>query len=229
MMARDFLAFLGLVFLTILILVAIGLIVYLFDTFEIIDVSNGVFAWLKSVGNLLRSETPPVESDDLVEKLNPTGTPALPTSITNAPALSPSPSQINPLEPAVYRALVAERLKNFVSALESWRNLNNELVKDRRLANDPAWLDKMRISLEVVVITGNALEEVGPPPDDYTAIDSWFNSIPAEADGLKQSYLGALTNGDEELFLIAGDHFVRIKEALRMAVQEMIAQGWQIE
>ncbi len=227
-MAKDFLAFLGLVFLTILIVIGVGLIAYLFDVFQLAPLPNDLTAWFRPETKVYIEATPV----DVFKAIDPHDQPVLAT-LTPSRSISPTPglttSPISPLEPAIYQETIAERLKRFVTALENWRNLNNKLVKDRDLANDAAWIEEMKICLEVVVITGKGLADVGPPPGEYAAIDAWFNQIPPETEGLKYAYLAALNTGDPKSFLLASDHFARIKEILAGSVQDMIALGWYVE
>lgn len=227
-MAKDFLAFLGLAFLTILIVIGVGLIAYLFDVFQLATLPNDLTAWLRPETEIYIEETP-VETHKVIENYDPLALATIPPPQNNTAVPSLSPSFIPPLEPAIYQEIVAERLKRFVTALENWRDLNNKLVNDMDLAKDAAWINEMKICLEVVVITGKGLADVGPPPGEYTTIDAWFSQIPPETEGLKDAYLDALDTGNPKSFLRAGDHFARIKETLAGAVQDMIAQGWQVK
>ena len=227
-MAKNFLAFLGLVFLTILIVVGVALIAYLFNIFQIISLPSDLLVWIKPETKLFVEATP----FDKVDWIIPTrsDSPSTPTPFpTDTPVPELALESISPLEPGIYKAQTGERLKRFVSALENWRDLNNELVKESNLARDAAWRDEMEISLEVVILTGMGLAEVGPPPAEFVDIDAWLNQIPAETEGLKNSYIEALETGNRQSFLVAGDHFARIKEILAGTVQEMITRGWPIE
>jgi hypothetical protein len=227
-MAKDFLAFLGLVFLTLLILAGVALIGYLYHTYEFITLPDELLAWIGPVA-VSPAERPPAEKVEWVNPLDALPTATLPPLKTNTPVPSLTPSPIPALDPAVYRSEVTSRLKQFVVALEEWRDLNNELVNESRLASDPAWLEEMTISLEVVVMTGSGLAGIGPPPEEYAGVAAWLERLPPEVAGLKRSYLEALSTGETEAYLVAGDHFARIKEALAGAVEQMLALGWSIE
>jgi len=227
-MVKDFLAFLGLVFLTLLILIGVTITAHLYTTFDLITLPDEFTAWFEHPPDS-SAELPHLTTVEWSNPLESVHTATLPSFSTNIPVPTLTPSPVPPLPATMYRDQVIDRMKQFVTAMENWRNLNNELVNDNNLAKDSEWLEEMKISLQVIEITGTELADVGPAPPEYGDIDKLLDQIPAEVNGLHHSYLHALQTGNIQSYINAGNHFNRIKEMLAGAVNEMLALGWLVE
>jgi hypothetical protein len=151
------------------------------------------------------------------------------TAVPPTPTPQPTPTPIPPLPPEIYRAEVLVRLRTFAAALDVWMAANDRLAGDTTLLDDAGWQTEMRTSLANVASTGRSLDEVGPPPPEYQAIDDWLAWTGAEAAALEQSYLAAINVRTTESFTLAAENFNRIRQYLSEAVQEMLAAGWPLD
>lgn len=236
-MGKNCLSFLGLIFLVILVLVGVGLMAYTYQSLGLVSIPK---EWLPSGFNFHLPELSdlplPTPEFKPTIKVNPgvleaqwsNPLVALPTP-TDIPTLEPTPTQIPPLSPEVYRAETMARMKDFAAAMERWVNANDRLSRDNTLIDDLNWRSEVKVDLESITMTAQALGNVGPAPAEYQGIDTWIKRVPSDAAALQTSYLAALDARSPESFLISGDHFKRIKDDLAQAVQEMIAQGWTFE
>jgi hypothetical protein len=227
-MAKDILAFFGMIFLIILIVVGVSALAIFYDRIGIISLPQGmkelVDAYTPSSGTVTVREI----GVGKAEWSNPLD--AIPTAtMTMTPV--PTATQVPPLAPEVYQTDVLLYMKSFVSALERWLDLNEALTRDNSLLSDAGWQTGMRLALENVSETSRALASVGPAPEEYKRIDQWLDRVDQEAQGMRASYLMAIENQADletstKQFTAASSHFVRIKEYLFQAVDGMIAAGW---
>jgi hypothetical protein len=163
-----------------------------------------------------------------IEVVNPLDPQILSTLFpTPVPTMTPTP--VPPLDPLVYRTEVMIRAKNFGSALEAFLNANERLSENNALLDDPTWRTEMGAILDQLGSTGKGLAEVGPPPDEYQAIDALLKRVGTEAEGLRSNYSQALETGDTRFFTAAGENFNHIKEYLYAALEEMARAGWPAE
>jgi hypothetical protein len=226
-MAKDILAFLGMIFLILLIIMGVASLVFFYDRIGIIEIPDRVTQFI-STFTPDRTVTVIDIGVGKAEWSNPLD--AIPTStLTPVPVYTATP--VPPLTPKVYETEVMVRLKIFVSALERWLMVNEALTKDNALISDSAWQAEMALALDSVSETGRALADVGPPPPEYEEIDQWLDRVEIEAEGLRARYSQALetqvdpaTSGKH--FTAASEHFARIKEYLFQAVEGMISAGW---
>lgn len=240
-MVKNILAFFGLVFLTGVILVGVGVLGFFYDTVGLVSIPKAVlqeavaFASTFDIADdtvLPRAVTLTVQDGSMhsAEWRNPLE--MLPeASPTPLPTVTPLPTAtpIPPLDPLVYRADTLVQLKGFVAALEGWLAVNDRAAADAALLDDPAWQDEMRSSLAVVVERSQALAEVGPPPAEYAGMDALFDRIQDEAENMDWFVQQGLANRDPRALSGAGESFECIKGYLTQAVNEMIAAGWSLE
>lgn len=236
-MAKNILAFFGMIFLTLLIIVGVWMMGYLYDALGLVSLPEDF-----SLARLYQpGEITVVASDHGLEKgtwSNPleflpivSTTPLPVAAATDLPAPTPLATEtpVPPLDPLVYQAEVTVRLRQFVDALELWLEVNEKLVLDNSLIQDGNWRNQMELALANVASAGRALAGVGPAPAAYESIDALLDRVQIEAEGLQQNYRQALISGDPRYFSAAGDHFSRIKEYLKQAVEAMLALGWSLE
>ena len=241
-MAKDFLAFLGLVFLTLLIILSVAFLGVAYDGLGIIELPEGL---LETPMSLVDSGELEIRDSGIgeVEWSNPLD--ALPTAFftpvptltpvpTQTPTLVPTPTPVPPLDPLVYRAEVTIRLKSYVSALERWMDANEELAKDNSLISDPSWRDETDAALDDLVNTSQALASVGRPPVEYEGIQALLERVYDETGALHRNYSQALEQhaqgaDSSKTFVAASENFTRIKEYLTQAVTKMLASGWSLD
>ena len=224
-MAKNILAFFGLLFLTLIILAGILVVGVFYDKLGFVSLPKGL------VETPMSFLTPGpvsvgVQGVGQAEWSNPLD--ALPIA-TQIATPEPTATPIPPMEPEAYRAQVISRMRSFADAMNRWLEANNQLAKNNALMQDAAWAANMRVVLDDVATSGDALADVGPAPADYQAIDDWLKKIRPEADGLKENYQKALAKQDTQAFVDASDHFNTIKEDLTQAVNEMLKAGWTLQ
>jgi hypothetical protein len=226
-MAKDILAFFGMLFLVLLIILGVATLTFFYDRIGIISLPEGI---INIADNVPLSGTITVREVGIgkADWSNPLE--AIPTATwTPAPTLTATP--IPPLDPIVYEKETILRLKSFVSALERWLAANESITENSELLYDSDWLKEMQLSLEMIGDTGRAMADIGPPPPEYANIDQWIDRVAGEAEGLQTNYeraleLHAAGNDSAKSFTAASDNFVRIKEYLFQAVEGMLTAGW---
>lgn len=237
-MAKNFLAFLGFVFLVLLLIGSVTAMGGLYDWLGIITLPNGLRATVVSLPDTVQTLKATDSGIGKVEWSNPldglivsTSTPAPTETPVPTPTFEPTATAtpIPPLDPQVYQAETLNRMQSFASALQHWMTLNNAFAADNEKLNDPAWKDEVRVALADIRSTGSDLAAVGPAPAEYAQIDAWFDQLGSEANGLADSYGSAVENGDANDFVTASRHFEQIKADLSQAVVEMQAAGWNLQ
>jgi hypothetical protein len=232
-MAKNILAFFGMVFLTILVLVGVGMMGYLYDALGLVALPKDF-----SLAALYQPEEITVVAaenglekgvwSNPLEMLPVVSTTPMHTA-TSVPTFLPTETPIPPLDPLVYRAEITIRLKQFVAALELWLEVNEKLVLDNSLISDATWRNAMDLALVNVASTSRAMAGVGPAPAGYEAIDTLLDRVYTESVGLQQNYQQALVNGGASYFAAAGENFSRLKAYLTEAVEAMLTMGWTME
>lgn len=252
-MAKNILAFFGLMFLTLLVVAGVGLMGYIYDSVGIVELPEEVGIISDQVG-ILSDKV--ITIPDRLRQANAGGTPTitvfdgmsepqwenpldlLPVAtetpfITNTPraipTAIPTATPIPPMEPSMYRADTIDRLRVFADTLERWLDHNKKMGGDMAVKNDPQWQSEMRLLLDDIVYTGYALAEVGPPPAEYETVDAWMARIPEQAESLRESYLRALETDDPAAFRKAGEDFNELRSTLTNAAAEMVNLGWVID
>lgn len=230
-MAKDILAFFGLIFLTLLVLIGVALFALFENSVGIISIPDGLDSFIKTPLSLL-TPAPVVVNVDKVDQIgkaewtNPLD--ALPEP-TITPIPQPTATPVPAMEPAAYRKEVIARMKRFAEALQHWLDQNNKLAQDKTLLQDPTWVRETGASLDEIRLTGKALAGVGPAPADYREVDGWIRRVGPEAAGLSTNFSDAIQSNDSKKFTAAGENFNQIKEDLSQAVNAMLAAGWSIE
>ena len=226
-MARDFLAFLGLLFLLLLIGAALLVVGYYYDALGLVKLPAVVPTTLARV---LGPREVRVEAINIgtAEWRNPLA--ALPTA-TWSPTETPQPTAtvVQPLSPAEYRTEVLLNLRALTGALEGWLDANRQLGKDNTLLDDEAWRAGMQERLAEIRSSAQALAAVGPAPDEDVEIARLLGRVQAAADALSADYAQALESRKEDDFRRAGADFEKIKAYLEAAVKGMLDAGWVIE
>jgi hypothetical protein len=227
-MAKNILAFFGLVFLTLLILGGVVILAGLYDSLGMVPIP----AQVKDLAAKVMATSPAkvfVQPGSQPEWSNPLE--ALPIVTLTAEPVEPTAidTPIPPLEPEVYRTETILQLKRLVAALERWLEANSRLAQDNRLVKDPAWSGEMETILQEIEQSGSNLGNVGPAPQEYQTIDSLLDSVSSEAQELSVSYRDAVAAAAPTGFTDAGMHFTRLKGYLESAVEEMVKQGWSME
>lgn len=228
-MAKNILAFFGLIFLTLLIVTGVGLIAFFYDSLGLVSLPESLPKGLiETPMHFLTPGTPEihVKSVGKGQWFNPLD--LLPTP-TETPIPLPSATPVPPMDPADYRAGVLARTKRFAAAMEKWLDANNALAQDSSVKDDPEWQNKVKAALEDIRVSAEALADVGPAPQEYAQIDSWLKRIPPEAQNLQTNYQQGLNTGGEQYFVRASDNFERIKQYLTSAAEQMVAQGWSAQ
>jgi hypothetical protein len=224
-MAKNILAFFGLVFLTLLILGGVGILAGLYDTLGMVLIPTQV----KDLAAKILTHAPAevsVQPGGQPEWSNPLE--SLPiVTVTAEPTATETP--IPPLAPEVYRTETILQLKRLVAALERWLESNGRLAQDNNLVKDPAWTGETETNLREIEQSGADLGNLGPVPQEYQTIDTLLDSVSIEAQELSKSYREAVATADPTGFTDAGMHFTRLKGYLESAVQEMVKQGWSME
>lgn len=250
-MAKNILAFFGLMFLTLLVVAGVGLMGYIYDTVGIVELPEQVGIISDKVGilsdqvitipeRLLQANgngTPTIQVFDGMSEpqwenpldLLPAASATLYPTNTARPIPTATATPVPPMEPSMYRADTIDRLRVFADTLERWLDQNKKMGGDMAVKNDPQWQAEMRMLLDEIVYSGYALAEVGPPPFEYETIDTWMARIPEQAESLRASYLRALETDDPAAFRKAGEDFNEIRNTLTNAATEMVNLGWVIE
>lgn len=252
-MAKNILAFFGLMFLTLLVVAGVGLMGYIYDSVGIVELPEEVGIISEQVGILsdkvitiperlrvanTRGEPTIQVFDGMSEPQWENPLDLLPVAsatpfITNTPRAVAIPTAtatpVPPMEPSMYRADTLDRLRIFADTLERWLALNKQMGGDMEIKNDPQWQAEMRVLLDEVVISGYSLAEVGPPPAEYETIDQWMGRLPQQVESLRGSYLRALETDDPAAFRKAGEDFNEIRNTLTNAAAVMVDLGWTLE
>lgn len=224
-MAKNILAFFGLLFLTLIIVAGILVVGVFYDHLGFVTLPKGL---IETPMSLLTPGPVSVQVQGVgkAEWSNPLDALPIATQIaTPEPTVTPVP----PMAPEAYRAQVISRMRSFADAMNRWLEANNQLAKNNDLMQDAAWTANMQVVLDDVATSGAALADIGPAPADYQAIDEWLKKIRPEADGLKEKYQQALATHDTQAFVDASGHFNAIKDDLTQAVNEMIKAGWTLQ
>lgn len=230
---RSITRFLGLLVFIILALAGVGLVLVFFDLsgahprpvlIDRLPSQGPDFSAVKTLisggGIHIEYSNPPLPDEVETPDLLPTTStpPALPT-VTVGP----------PLDPVIYRTEVTLRAKTFAAALDSFLDLNDELMHDGTLPQDAEWRTEMSTVLAEVVASAQALGQVGPPPPEYSLIQSWLERVAPQAGAMQYSYQKALETGQDQDFNAAGEYFEQIKGSLAQALAEMGRAGWPLE
>jgi hypothetical protein len=226
-MAKDFLAFLGLVFLILLVGISLVVVGYYYDALGLVDMPEVVPTTLARVLGP-SEETLAVVGIGTAEWRNPMED--LPRA-TWAPSQTPQPTAtpVLPLDPAEYRTEVLLSLRDFTAALEGWLDANRRLGQDNTLLENAAWRAEMSELLDEIREDGEMLGTIGPAPAEYQSIARLLGRLSTAAGALSFDYRRAMDTGDPKDFLKAGEDFERIKAYLGEAVQAMVIAGWSIE
>lgn len=233
-MAKDVLAFFGLVFLTLIVIAGVLGIGIFYDLLGFVSIPYDVLKTPISLPQSVTLEIKDNESGEIhrLEWSNPlvmlpyaTVTP-MPT---NTPIPTQPPTEIPRMQAPMYRSEVILDLKSFVNALEVWLDVNDRLAGDNSLKDDPTWRNDAKSALENMRSAAWSLSAVGPAPQEYEEIDALLYQVYLEADGLYKDYSQAVDSGDNNSFYAASEHFTRLKEFLSQAVKEMLNSGWTIE
>lgn len=230
-MAKNILAFLGMIFLILLVGGSILLIGNIYQAIGLVRLPEGLAEAPQAfIDALTADEVQITGSAGKVEWRNPLE-PLPEASPTFFPTLAPTsaPTPVPPLTQAEYRGRAMAALKAFVAAVERWLDTNERLTLDMSLMQDTAWREETRMSLDQIAFTAQALSAVGPPPSEYSEIDVRLDQVAFEALGLQQNYRSGLETGEMQSLIAAGENFIRIKEVLTQAVELMVAAGWSIE
>lgn len=247
-MAKNVLAFFGLVFLTLVVVAGVYLVGYFYDSVGIINLPDEV------TGQLDRLATTPEVTTEVVDSgspqwVNPLEDPtrALPASPTPwptftvpfepavtstplpTPTTAPTSTPVPPLDPLVYQTETIIGVKRFASALEAWLDVNERLADNRELLNDTQWRGEIAAALAEVSAAGQSLAAIGPPPEEYRGLDSLFDRLAEESYILESNYHRALETADPNDFATVGENFFAIREYLTQIVNEMITMGWSLE
>ena len=237
-MIKDFLAFLGMVFLTIIILMGVVVIGYLYGFLDLIP--QQLTETTSALVDRIRGPVEVRVSDSGVGEVTwsnplealPTATvwrmPTLPEP-TATPIPIPTQTPVPPMDPAIYRTDVTLRLKQYVGALERWLEANRQLGQDNALLRDATWRSNMLAVLDEIAQGGESMAAIGPPPVEYHGVHMLLVQIAQSSEQMRASYLRALDSGAPLDFRQAGDEFTRIKAYLTEAVTTMVALGWTIE
>lgn len=239
-MAKNILAFFGMLFLTMLIVGGVSIMAYLYDSFGLVSLPSVELPNLSLPTQERQRPTIAVYVEDQSQPVWTNPLEVLPedlaTSVpfyTNTPWPTETPvptaTPVPPLDPLVYRTQTAIHLKEFAAALEGWLQLNQRAGADNALFNDQAWRDEMDRSLETISATAYALAGVGPEPAEYSGIAALLDYAASESDGLVWNYRQALQTSDPASFRASGEHFNRLKQYLAQAAQEMLANGWDLQ
>lgn len=230
-MAKNILAFFGLVFLTLIIVVGVVVMGYLYDSFGLVALPGPLKEPLAKIPQSITV----IASDrafDTVEWSNPLDLIPSATEIPQPePVEVPTPTStpIPPMDPTVYRSEVIIRLKRFVGALETWMQLNDRLAANRDLLTDPAWRNDAGTALDRAAAESIGLAEVGPPPAEYQGIAELLKRVSVNTIGLRDQYRHALDTGNTDSFKAAGEHFSQLKAYLTQAVDAMVSAGWSLK
>jgi hypothetical protein len=230
-MARDFLAFLGLLFLVLLIAIALSVVGYYYDALGLVDLPPVIPTTLARVlGPRTATVTVEVEAISIgtAEWRNPLAD--LPTatwSPTETP--QPTPTTVQPLSLAEYRTEVILNLKDLTGALEAWLDANRQLAKDNGLLDDAAWRADMQARLEQIRASAQAMADVGPAPEEYQGIARLLRRVGEAAEALSTDYGQAMDTRAAEDFRQAGADFEKLKAYLEEAVKAMLDADWVIE
>jgi hypothetical protein len=226
-MAKDILAFFGLLFLTLLIVLLVAVVGYYYDALGLVKLPEVVPTTMARVLGPREVTLQAVGIGD-AEWSNPLD--ALPIA-TWAPSATPRPTStpVRPLDPAEYRTEVILHLKGFVGGLERWLDANRRLGQDSTLLDDPDWRVEMNGLLVRIGDSGRAMAAVGPAPAEYQGIARLLTRVQDASSALQTNYGRALETRSPDDFLQAGADFERIKAYLTEVVAAMVAQGWSIE
>ncbi len=233
-MAKNILAFLGMLFLVVLIGGSVLLMGNIYDSIGLVSLPDKLAKapqeLLKSMTSdevkITTSGTGKVEWNNPLEILPKATATFLPTP-TDIPM--PTATPIPPLSQSEYRGQVMANLKAFASGVERWLDSNDQLTEDENLMNDPNWREEALTSLDQVAASAQVLAQVGPPPPEYDGIDALLDQTSAQAESLAQNYRLGVQNGDVEYLSAAGDDFNQMKDTLTQAVEQMLAAGWSVE
>ncbi len=233
-MAKNILAFLGMVFLVLLIGGSVLLMGNIYDSIGLVSLPDGLTHAPQELLKSIKSDDVTVTSSGTgkVEWSNPLNllpqaTPTFVPTPTEIPI--PTPTPIPPLSESEYRGQVMANLRTFASAIEHWMTSNNQLTSAESLMSDPTWREEALASLDQVAASAQALAQVGPAPESYTAIDTLLEQTSAQARGLAENYRTGVQNGDVDHLTAAGDNFAQMKDTLTQAVAQMVAAGWSVE
>lgn len=226
-MAKDILAFFGLIFLTMLVIMLVAVVGYYYDELGLVNLPKTVPT---TMARILGTRAVTLAAIEISQPQWTNPLEALP-SATWSPSATPRPTAtpVRPLDPVEYRTEVIIHLKRFVGALERWLEVNRRLGQDNSLIDDPAWRTEMDALLREINDTGSAMAAVGPPPPEYEVIARLLGRVQNAANALQINYNRALTTRAAEDFRSAGEDFERIKSYLSEVVTVMLATGWTIE
>lgn len=235
-LVKDFLAFVGMMFLTAFVVVAVGLLAVFYQNIGMVSLPEGVLP--KDIQLPQLSLDPPAQSFQgeptifanpgigHAEWSNPLD--ALPTA-TEVPTAIPTATPVPPLSPEVYQAQAIARMKDFAAAMQTWVDANDRLSRDSTLKDDMNWKAEMEVDLQNISATAQSLAAVGPAPAEYEDIYNGLQRVNNDAQALSQSYQAALDSGSSKDYIAAGEAFKRVKDNLTHAVEQMVTLGWTFQ
>lgn len=236
-MLRQKIIQLSLSFITVVIIAGLLFLGYFFEITGLVSWTGNLHQILNSLNNISNFHgSTNVPSNVVNTQVNtreylPTDLIQTPIAATNNLPTNtsvPTSTPIAPLDMTVYETTVTSQLRSFAFALNHWLDLNQLLLEDSSYFNDQRWQDEMRQALLDVQEGGESLAKIGPPPPDYKHIDVLLDSVKLEANNLVKNYQDALDHHDPAFIVKSGLNFASLKDYLRKAVEEMIAQGWNL-
>jgi hypothetical protein len=173
------------------------------------------------IGEMLQT-TPEVivnpVSEPTIERVNPLEGQSFETP-------TPAPTPVPIMDPIAYRTHILIRTKYFAAAMEGFMGTNGRLQTEGNLINDPAWRSELLATLDELVLSAEALNMEGIPPENQ-AIDDWLSQAGPEAATLRENYRLALETGDTAYFQAVADSMTRLINVMAQAQAAMTAAGW---
>lgn len=232
-MLKNVFAFLGLTFITLLIVVSVAGLGVFYDRIGLVSLPEN----LPSLAQLLPQQgevrvqvagtgVDRVEWSNPLDAL-PRASATLPPTPTPVPTVLPTP--LPPLDPLTYRAETMAALRQLAANLAVWMDANNRLASDPALLGQPEWRAQTQQALDQASAAAWTLAQVGPPPAEYAAIDGLLDQIVVQVDGLRSGYLLGITASDPAQLQAAGETFVQLRDTLTLTAALMAQSGWSVE
>ncbi len=227
-MVKNFLAFLGLTFLILLVFFGVFLVTAYPDLLSPLAGIIKVPPIISTAGpvSIMVSNGPTavIEKKNLVDSL-----PTLPPvpSPTPVPTDTPVPTPTSTPDPVIYQTEVMIRVKRFASAMDNFTATNDKLEKNPALMDDSTWQREMQTTLDDFVSAAVDMGSVSAVPPQYKDIQSWLEKVGPEAKKLKEDYLTGIQTKDQKYFQAVTDDRTAIIDDMTKAVAAMQAAGWQ--